>query len=184
MLNKNILLTTHRSVINIDIETLKKLKEKVSQFDTVCFETDNSYALNLNPGLTHILDYYLYVEAVLQGKKIIWFNNLEKEMEIGDKFQKEINLSQQELMELIEKTHISELALIKSMYDTELTYSRLKKLVDEHESKYYSPAFKKANDKLVARDKNWKFNDSNVLYIVGYSHALNHPDSIFSEGKK
>lgn len=182
MLKDNMILTIHRTMLLVKPEILRMMKDKISKYDTIVFESNYYDTLLQSPELYHILDYYLFMEAKIQGKKIEWLNDMENEMEIFQNFLNNIDMTQLEYLQYANSRAQIEVDFLNKMYSEELTVDKVKDFVESQFTKEQIK-LKEQTQMLYDRDLKWDLTDSNKLYIVGAAHSINHEKHVFKEVK-
>lgn len=182
MLKDNILLTIHRTMLVTEPEILRMMKDKISKYDTIVFESNYYNTLLQSPELHHIIDFYLFMEAKIQGKKIEWLNEMKDEIEIFQNFLNNIDMTQMEYLQYANSRAQIEIEFLNEMYKSELKIERIKEFIESQFTKE-QVKLKEQTKIIYDRDLKWDLSNPNKLYIIGAAHAINHEHNVFEEEK-
>ncbi|MGL6297999.1 MAG: hypothetical protein ACRC1M_02400 [Methanobacteriaceae archaeon] len=175
-LKDNVILTQHQiGYAQLDLETLRTMKEKINKYDVICFETELGKQLELQPELMQLLDHYLYKECEILGKEIKWFTEYEVELARCIKYMEEIQsigLTEEEIQKLNTKEREYLNRLLNRTTKKDFTKKELFEAHKEFTEELNEKLLKKMDD-MFKRDQSWDLSDESVLYVFGASHGVN-----------
>ncbi|MGL6297988.1 MAG: hypothetical protein ACRC1M_02345 [Methanobacteriaceae archaeon] len=175
-LKDNVILTQHQiGYAQLDLETLRIMKEKINKYDVICFESELGKSLQQQPELIQLLDYYLYKECEILGKEIKWFTSYEEELAKCMNYIGEIQslgLTEKEIQKLNTKEREYLNRLLNRTTKEDFTKEEFLKAHSDFTKELNIKLLEKMN-KMFKRDQSWDLSDESVLYVFGASHGVN-----------